>query len=83
MTEIKSTVKAYIVDHLLMGADGGDLGDETSFLERRLLDSTGVLELIAFLESTYGIEVADEEMTPENLDSLSRIAAYVTSKQAA
>ena len=83
MNDIKQTVKTYIVDTMLMGADGSDIGDDTSFLERSLLDSTGVLELVNFLQDTYKIQIEDQELTPENLDSLDRIAAFVTAKQAA
>ena len=83
MKDIKQTVKAYIVDTMLMGADGSDIADDTSFLERSLLDSTGVLELVNFLQDTYKIEIEDQELTPENLDSLDRIAAFVTAKQGA
>jgi len=81
--DIKQTVKTYIVDTMLMGADGSDIADDTSFLERSLLDSTGVLELVNFLQDTYKIEIEDQELTPENLDSLDRIAAFVTAKQGA
>ena len=83
MKDIKQTVKTYIVDTMLMGADGSDIADDTSFLERSLLDSTGVLELVNFLQDTYKIEIEDQELTPENLDSLDRIAAFVTAKQGA
>jgi len=83
VNDIKQTVKAYIVDTMLMGADGSDIADDTSFLERSLLDSTGVLELVNYLQDTYKIEIEDQELTPENLDSLDRIAAFVTRKQGA
>jgi acyl carrier protein len=83
VNDIKQTVKTYIVDTMLMGADGSDIADDTSFLERSLLDSTGVLELVNFLQDTYKIEIEDQELTPENLDSLDRIAAFVTAKQGA
>ena len=83
MKDIKQTVKTYIVDTMLMGADGSDIADDTSFLERSLLDSTGVLELVNFLQDTYKIEIEDQELTPENLDSLDRIAAFVTTKRGA
>jgi acyl carrier protein len=83
VNDIKQTVKAYIVDTMLMGADGSDIADDTSFLERSLLDSTGVLELVNFLQDTYKIEIEDQELTPENLDSLDRIATFVAAKQGA
>lgn len=83
MGDIKQQVRAYIIDNFLMGEAAGELGDDTSFMERHIIDSTGFLELIAFLEETFGIKVKDEEMVPENLDSLSSIEAYVRSKRPA
>ncbi len=80
--EIKRKVWEYVVDNFLMGSGGDEIGDETSFLEQDILDSTAVLELISFLEETFGITVADEELLPENLDSLAAIEVYVQRKQA-
>lgn len=56
------------------------LGDDTSLLELGIVDSTGVLEVTAFLESEYGIEVLDHEIVPSNMDSINAIAAFVESK---
>jgi len=81
MMDIKAEVKTYIVDNFLMGSGGEEIADDTSFLEQDLLDSTGVLELISFMEESYEITVDDEEMLPENLDSLNAIEAYVTKKR--
>jgi acyl carrier protein len=80
MTGIKSEVRAYITDNFLMGTDARGLGEDTSFLDIGILDSTGVIELIAFLEERYGIHVEDEEMVPENLDTLNAIEHFVTAK---
>ena len=80
MTEIKEQVKSYILDNFMMGSDGVTLQDETSLLGVGVIDSTGVLELIAFLEEIYHIRVRDEEMVPENLDSLASLERYVQSK---
>ena len=57
------------------------LGDGTSLLDHGIIDSTGVLEVIMFIESTFGVTVEDSEMLPENLDSIERIAAFVAKKQ--
>ena len=62
MDDIKQRVKDYIVDNFLMGSGGEQIEDETSFLEQDILDSTGVLELISFLEETCGITVEDEDI---------------------
>lgn len=80
MQTIKTEVRQYILDNFLMGA-GGDYADNASFMDARLLDSTGFLELMHFLEDTYSIKVEDEEMIPDNLDSLDAIAGFVSSKR--
>ena len=79
-TEIKSTVRAYIADNFLMGADAADFADSDSFIERHIIDSTGFLELVTFLEETWGFVVEDVEMVPEHLDSLDGLAAFVSRK---
>jgi acyl carrier protein len=82
MQDVKSQVRAYIVDNFIMGGEGAQFKDSDSFMERHVIDSTGFLELVTFLEDTYGFVVADEEMVPENLDSLDNIDAYVQRKKA-
>jgi len=57
-----------------------DLQPGDSLLEKGVIDSTGVLELVAFLEERYAIEVQDDEVIPDNLDSVTKVATYVTSK---
>ena len=64
-------------------ADPKALEDRTSLLDQGIIDSTGVLEVIMFIESTFGVTVEDSEMLPENLDSIERIAAFVARKQVA
>jgi acyl carrier protein len=61
----------------------GQLGDESSLLDQGIVDSTGVLEVVAFLEDAFAIKVGDTEMVPENLDSIGRIARFVAGKKAA
>jgi acyl carrier protein len=79
--DVKSRVRQYIVDSILMVNDGTELGDRTSLLERNILDSTGVLELASFLEEEFQIQVADHELVPANLDTLEGIANYVQRKK--
>ena len=79
---IKTTVRQYIRDNFLMGTAEA-YADDASFMDAQLLDSTGFLELVQFLEETYGIKVEDEEMMPDNLDSLDAVARFVSRKQAA
>jgi len=78
--DIKKQVREYVVDNFLMGHKADDLTDETSFLAHTILDSTGFLELVAFLEEAFTIEILDEEMIPDNLDSLNAIEAFVKRK---
>ncbi len=81
MQTIKHTVRTYIQENFLMGA-AEPYGDGDSFMDAHLLDSTGFLELVQFLEDTYGIRVSDEEMVPEHLDSLDSIDAFISGKLA-
>jgi acyl carrier protein len=62
--------------------DPAQLGNEASLLGRGIVDSTGILEVVAFLESEFGVSVADEEMLPANLDSINNITAFVERKKA-
>lgn len=63
-------------------ANPAALADDASFLDQGIIDSTGVLEVVTFLEDTFGIAVADNEMLPENLDSIRNLTAYVDRKRA-
>ena len=79
MSDTKSKVRDFIIENFLFGnADG--LQDDTSFLEEGIIDSTGVLELVTFLEETFEIQVDDEELIPENLDSINNVTAYLDRK---
>ncbi len=79
MSDLKEGVKAFIVENFLFGSDEG-LEDNTSFMDEGIIDSTGILELIDFLEEEYSISVEDEEMIPENLDSLNNVVTYLRKK---
>jgi acyl carrier protein len=81
-TQLRSSVRKFISDNFLFREDVESFSDEDSFLEAGIIDSTGVLELISFLEGEFGIEVADDEMVPENFDSVARIVAYLERKLA-
>jgi acyl carrier protein len=83
MSDIKAAVRRFLEDNFIMGTSSAPLSDGDSFLEHHVLDSTGFLELIGFLEETYAIKVQDDEMVPENLDSLEAIEAYVGGKRGA
>jgi acyl carrier protein len=81
MTNIKDQVRSYIADNFLLGDKAARLADSDSFLEHHILDSTGFLELISFIEESFGIKVQDDEMIPENLDSLKNIETFVIKKR--
>jgi acyl carrier protein len=81
MSETKSTIKRFIVENFMFGSEEG-LKDGTSFLDEGIIDSTGILELVDFLEEEFSIQVEDEELVPENLDSLDNLEAYLSRKMA-
>lgn len=72
-------LRSFIVENYLFGEEGS-FKDADSFLETGILDSTGVLQLVAFLEEKYGIRVEEGELMPENLDSVNSIIAYLSRK---
>lgn len=82
MQTIQEQVRGFVVENFLFGNPEEKFDAETSFLESRIIDSTGILELVAFLENTYGIAIEDHELDPTNLDTLNRIAAFVERKRA-
>ncbi len=81
MSDVKTKLKEFVVENFLFGEANG-LQDGTSFLEEGIIDSTGVLELVTFLEEDFGIQVADDELIPENLDSINNVAGYLERKAA-
>lgn len=82
MNETKGKIKTFIVENFLFGSEDG-LKDETSFLEEGIIDSTGILELVTFLEEEFSITIEDEELVPENLDSINNVTAFLERKIAA
>lgn len=77
----ESEIKAFIVNNFLFGQGGENLTSDQSFLESGIIDSTGLLELVAFVEQQYGISVGDLELVPDNLDSLKNISRFVARKR--
>jgi acyl carrier protein len=73
-------LREYIVENFIFEDPGEGLKSSDSFLENGILDSTGVLELVAFLEQTFDIKVEDEELIPENLDSIENAVRYLGEK---
>lgn len=79
MSDIKDKVRAFIVDNFLFG-EADELTDDTSFLDEGIIDSTGILELVNFIEEAFGLTVDDDELVPENLDSINNLKSYITRK---
>jgi acyl carrier protein len=79
-SSIKNTIKEFIRNNFLLGAETFAYSDDDSFLEKGIIDSTGVLELVTFIEETCGFKLQDEELVPENLDSVNKLAAFITRK---
>jgi acyl carrier protein len=77
---VEDQIRRYIADNFLFSGDGYALPDDASFLEEGIVDSTGVLELVMFVEEAFNIAVEDEEIVPENFDSVSQLAAYIRRK---
>jgi len=74
-------IRAFIIENFLFGEDQG-LKDESSFLEGGVLDSTGIMQLVAHIEETFSVTVEDEELMPENLDSIIKVTAFIERKAA-
>jgi acyl carrier protein len=79
MDDLKNKIKSFIIENFLFGNANG-LSDDVSFLEEGIIDSTGVLELITFLEEAFAITVEDDELIPENLDSINNVTVFVEKK---
>ena len=80
-SELQTQVRNFILENYLFTDDTSALGPDESLLDRGIVDSTGMLEIIMFIEDELGVTVEDDEMIPENLDSVNRIAAFVSKKR--
>jgi acyl carrier protein len=78
--EIKEQIRTFILKNILLGSSEKPLGDNDSFLDQGLIDSTGILELVGFVEDEFDIEVEDSDLIPENFDSVSKLTVYVQSR---
>lgn len=79
---VREQVRRFILENYLFTDDQSKLKDDESLLQNGVMDSTGILELIMFIEETLGVKVADDEMVPANLDSVANVVAFVASKRA-
>ena len=76
---LKSEIKNFIIENFLYGQNDG-FGEDVSFMQKGIIDSTGILELVSFVEEKYGISVADDELIPDNFDSVNKLSAYINRK---
>jgi acyl carrier protein len=81
-SSVETEIRAFIVENFLFGDESQPLAKEASLMDNDLIDSTGILELVTFLEERFAIRVADADIVPANLDSIASIAAFVAGKVA-
>jgi len=79
---VENRVRGYILENLLFTSDGSGLANDASLLDMGIIDSTGVLELVTFLEESFGVKIQDSEMLPENFDTVNNIVRFVERLQA-
>jgi acyl carrier protein len=80
ITQLKHEIRFFIVENFLYGLNDDGLTDSVSFLANGLIDSTGVLELVSFVENKYGISVKDDELIPDNFDSVNNLSNFIQKK---
>ena len=78
--EIKNNVKQFIIDNFLFSSIDNSFHDDDSFMENGIIDSTGILELVEYIEHQYNIKIKDEELLPENLDTLNNVSNFIIRK---
>ena len=78
--DVRAKIRSYVISHFHLSRVH-ELGDEDSLLDARLIDSLGILELVQFLEQAFAIEVTDDDLTPDNFDSIAAMARFVESNQ--
>jgi len=78
---VEKEIRDFIVENFLFGNTDYSLGDEESFLQKGFIDSTGILEVVSFIEEKFGIEVEDDDLIPENLDSIRRLSDFIARKR--
>jgi acyl carrier protein len=78
----KAKIREFIFENYMFGESEDALDNDDSFLEKGIIDSTGILELVMFAEDTYDMEVEDDEVIPDNFDSINKLCAYISKKTA-
>jgi acyl carrier protein len=79
-SEIKTRIRHYIRETFLLDDSAAAIPDDASLLELGVVDSTGILDLVLFVEEQFGIQVGDDELVPANFETVDRLAAYIASK---
>lgn len=82
MNSITLEVRDYISRNFLFSDKGFQYSDDASFLEEGIIDSLGIIELVAFVEKTFNLSIADHELLPSNFDSVSRLSSFIAGKLA-
>jgi acyl carrier protein len=80
MKHIEEMIRTYIAENMLFSDNGYPYSDDASFLEEGIVDSMGIMELVMFVEESFGATVEDHEFVPDNLDSVSKLAAFIRRK---
>ncbi|HPD20358.1 MAG: acyl carrier protein [Desulfomonilia bacterium] len=80
MPDILKDVVEFIKENFIMGRSDAQIDPDESLIESGIMDSTGVLELVEYLEATYGIKIEDEELIPENLETVNNIVNFLKTK---
>jgi acyl carrier protein len=80
MPDLQQDMRKFVIDNFLYGEDDSKLSNDDSLMEQGLIDSTGALELVTFLEGKYSIKIEDNELDPENLDSINKLVRFIHRK---
>ena len=80
--DTRNDIRTFILDNFMLGRKPEELEDSISLLDMGIIDSTGILELVEFVEKSYGVKIEDHELVPENLDSIDNLVNFIGSKSA-
>lgn len=83
MQILMEDIRRFVSDNFLFGQSSAGISDDDSFLEKGIMDSTGVLQLVGFIQEHFTLMLDDDELLPENLDSIRRVASFVRRKLSA
>ncbi len=83
MVADKEKLREFVVENFLFGQENFEFSDDDSLMGKGIIDSTGVLELVAFIQESFGIQVDDRDLIPENLDSISNVMRFLATKEPA